>query len=168
MSHWCHTMVDVAKFWISWNQPVFLSSFSCLQVIQNSVPSTIVWCQIDIRILLFIQLRFHKKIHLGNNCIVYSIFQIQTIRYTTSEIVTTHCDSKSQYMFASNNVVKWFQKLLHIHFLWTSNALISFKVFVSFSIFPKHMLPNINPIVTKEKPNSPNTSITTSFSEWIL
>ena len=119
MSHWHHTMVDGARFWISCKRPAFFSSFGRLQLVQNSAPSTIVWCQIDIRILLFIQLRFHKKIYLGNNCIVYSIFQIQTIRYTTSEIVTTHCDSKSQYMFASYNVVKCFQNFLHINFLWT-------------------------------------------------
>ena len=50
ISHWRHTMVDGAKFWISCKQPAFLSSFSRLQVIQNSAPSTILWRQCDIRI----------------------------------------------------------------------------------------------------------------------
>ena len=44
---WCHTIVDGAKFWISCKRPAFLSP---LQLIQNSVPSTIVWRQCDIRI----------------------------------------------------------------------------------------------------------------------
>ena len=50
MSHWRHTMVDGAEFWISCKWPAFLSSFSCLQVIQNLAPSTIVWCQCDIKL----------------------------------------------------------------------------------------------------------------------
>ena len=49
-SHWHHTMVDGAKFWISCKQPAFLRSFSYLQVIQNLAPSTTVWRQCDIRI----------------------------------------------------------------------------------------------------------------------
>jgi hypothetical protein len=36
MSHWRHTMVDGAKFWISCKRPAFLSSFSRLQLIQKS------------------------------------------------------------------------------------------------------------------------------------
>ena len=51
MSHWCHTMVDGDEFLISCKQPAFLSSFRCLQVIQNSATSTILWRHCDIRIL---------------------------------------------------------------------------------------------------------------------
>ena len=49
-SQWCHTMVDGAVFWISCKQPAFLSGFSHLQVIQNLVPSIIVWHQCDTQI----------------------------------------------------------------------------------------------------------------------
>ena len=42
----CHIdatrMLDGAEFYISCNRPAFLGSFSALQVIQNSAPSTIV------------------------------------------------------------------------------------------------------------------------------
>ena len=41
-------MVDGDDFWINGKQPAFLSSFSHLQVIQNSAPSTIVWRHCDI------------------------------------------------------------------------------------------------------------------------
>ena len=51
MSHWRHPTVDGAKFWICWKWPAFLSSFSRLQVIQKSAPSTIVSRQCDIRIV---------------------------------------------------------------------------------------------------------------------
>ena len=55
LSHWRHTMVDGAEFWISCKRPAFLCSFSRLQVIQNSVPSTIVWRQCDVQILMLFQ-----------------------------------------------------------------------------------------------------------------
>ena len=60
MSHFRHTMVDGAEFWISSKQPAFLSSFSPTQVIQNSAPSTIVWRQCDFRIELFFDTGKHK------------------------------------------------------------------------------------------------------------
>ena len=41
-------MVDGAEFWINCKRQAFLSSFSTLQVIQNSPPYTIVWHQCDI------------------------------------------------------------------------------------------------------------------------
>ena len=50
MSHWRHTMVDGAKFWISYQWLAFLSIFSRWQLIQNLAPSTIEWRQYDIRI----------------------------------------------------------------------------------------------------------------------
>ena len=50
MSHWCHKMIDGAKFWISCWQLAFLSILSRQQLIQDLVPSTILWCQCDIRI----------------------------------------------------------------------------------------------------------------------
>ena len=53
MSHWRHTMVDGAELWIGYKWPAFLSSFSCLQMIQNSAPFTIMWPQCDIRIQLW-------------------------------------------------------------------------------------------------------------------
>ena len=53
MSHWCHTMLDGTKFWISCKQPARRSSSSHLQMIPNLVPSTIVWYQFDMGILRF-------------------------------------------------------------------------------------------------------------------
>ena len=50
MSHWRHTMVDGAKFSISYQGLAFLSSISSWQLI--SAPSTIMCLQCDIRILL--------------------------------------------------------------------------------------------------------------------
>ena len=50
MSHWRHTMVDGAKFWITCKWLTLLRKAGCLQLIQNLAPSTIVWCQCDIRI----------------------------------------------------------------------------------------------------------------------
>ena len=47
MSHWRHTMVDGAKFWISCQQPKLLRRASQWQPIQNSVKSSIVWRQCD-------------------------------------------------------------------------------------------------------------------------
>ena len=50
MSHWRHTMVDGAEFWISCQSLALLSILSCCQLIQNPAPSTIVWRQCYIRI----------------------------------------------------------------------------------------------------------------------
>ena len=50
MSHWRHTMLDGAKLWISCEWLAFLNISGRSQMIQNSAPSTIVWCQCDIRI----------------------------------------------------------------------------------------------------------------------
>ena len=49
MSHWRHTMVDGAEFWISCECLALLSIISSWQLIQNSAPSTIVWHQCDIQ-----------------------------------------------------------------------------------------------------------------------
>ena len=57
-SHWHHTMVDGAKFWIICKQLKLLRKAGCLQ---NSTPSTIVWHQCDIGIPIFWLLCFHKK-----------------------------------------------------------------------------------------------------------
>ena len=43
-------MVDGAEHLISCQWLAFLSAFSHLQLIQNSGPSTICWCQCDIQI----------------------------------------------------------------------------------------------------------------------
>ena len=51
MSHWCHTMVDGAKFWITCKWLELLRKAGCLQLIRNTTPSTIVWCQCDIWII---------------------------------------------------------------------------------------------------------------------
>ena len=48
-------MVDGAEHLISCHLLAFLSAFSHLQLIQNSAPSTICWCQWDIRIPLYLQ-----------------------------------------------------------------------------------------------------------------
>ena len=48
MSHWHQQMVDGAEHLISCDWLVFLSAFSHLQLIQNSVPFTIFWRQCDI------------------------------------------------------------------------------------------------------------------------
>ena len=50
MSHWRHTMLDDAEFWISCQQLRILSKASHWQLTKNSAPSTIVWRQCDIRI----------------------------------------------------------------------------------------------------------------------
>ena len=50
MSHWCQQMVDGAEHLINCDWLAFLSAFSHLQLIQNSAPSNICWCQCDIRI----------------------------------------------------------------------------------------------------------------------
>ena len=52
MSHWRHTMVNGAEFWISCKRLKLLRKAGCLQLIQNSAPSTSVWRQCDIRIVL--------------------------------------------------------------------------------------------------------------------
>ena len=46
MSHWHQQMVDGAKFWITCKRLKVLRKASCLQLIQNSAPSTICWCQL--------------------------------------------------------------------------------------------------------------------------
>ena len=64
MSHWCHTMVDGAEYWISCKRPAFLSSFSRLQVIRNSAQSAIVWHQCDIWMLSLVErLLEYQNIH---------------------------------------------------------------------------------------------------------
>ena len=40
MQHGCRPATDGLEFWVSCKQPAFLSSFCCLQVIQNKCP----WC----------------------------------------------------------------------------------------------------------------------------
>ena len=50
MSHWRHTMLDGTEFWISCYWLASRSKCSHRQLIQNSAPSTIVWCQCDIQI----------------------------------------------------------------------------------------------------------------------
>ena len=62
MSHWCHTMVDGAKFWISCQWLAFLSIFSRWQLIQNSAPSTIMWRQCDIQIRTILTVHTVHKI----------------------------------------------------------------------------------------------------------
>ena len=52
MSHWRHWVTEGTKFWISCKWPAFLSNFSCLQIVQHSVPSVTRRCQCDIQILL--------------------------------------------------------------------------------------------------------------------
>ena len=52
MSHWHHTMVDGAEFWISCQRPNLLRKPSHWQLIQNLAPSTIVWHQCDIRMYI--------------------------------------------------------------------------------------------------------------------
>ena len=52
MSHWCHTMIDGAEFWISCQRIRMLRKVSHWQLIQNLVQSTIVWRQCDIRIAI--------------------------------------------------------------------------------------------------------------------
>ena len=65
MSHWCHTMVNGAKFWISYQQLAFLSGFSCWQLIINLAPSTIVWRQCDIQIVNHVFLIAHYSEFIG-------------------------------------------------------------------------------------------------------
>ena len=48
MSHWRHMMVDGAEFWITCKWLKLLRKAGCLQLIQNSAPSTIGWRQCDI------------------------------------------------------------------------------------------------------------------------
>ena len=52
MSHWRHTVVDGAEFWIISQWLRLLRKASHWQLIQNSAPSTIMWRQCDIRINL--------------------------------------------------------------------------------------------------------------------
>ena len=51
MSHWCHTMVDGTKLWITCKWLKLQRKAGHLQLIRNTVPSTIVWRQCDIRII---------------------------------------------------------------------------------------------------------------------
>ena len=63
MSHWRYMMLDGVKFWISYQQLAFLNSLCRLQLIQNSAPPTICWCQCDIRIdVLLSNFYFRAKI----------------------------------------------------------------------------------------------------------
>ena len=52
MSHWRHTMVDGAEFWIICQRLKLLRKASHWRLIQNLAPSTIGWRQCDIRIVL--------------------------------------------------------------------------------------------------------------------
>ena len=52
MSHWCHKMVNGAKCLISYQRLAFLSSFGPWQLIQNLAPSSIIWRQCDIEIVI--------------------------------------------------------------------------------------------------------------------
>ena len=60
MSHWRHAMVDGAKFWISYHWLAFLSHLSCWKLIQNLVPSTIVWRQCDIQIYFYLNRKYSE------------------------------------------------------------------------------------------------------------
>ena len=51
MSHWLHTMVDGAKFWIDCQQLATIGTLSRWQLIQNLTPSTNLWRQCDIPIV---------------------------------------------------------------------------------------------------------------------
>ena len=53
MLHWRHTMLDGAEFWISCQRLKLLRKDGHWQLIQNSVPSTIMWRQCDIRMLMY-------------------------------------------------------------------------------------------------------------------
>ena len=46
-------VVDGSEFWINCQQLKLLRKAYCLQLIQSSAPSTIMWCQSDIRISRF-------------------------------------------------------------------------------------------------------------------
>ena len=67
ISHWLHMMVDGTEFWNICKLPAFLSNFSRLQVIQNSAPSTIVWCQCDIQLGLQNELLYRGPGHIVEN-----------------------------------------------------------------------------------------------------
>ena len=54
-------MIDGAKFTISYQSLAFLSIFSRWQLIQNLAPSTIVWGQYDIRIVVYLHAFFVNK-----------------------------------------------------------------------------------------------------------
>ena len=55
MSHWRQRMADGAKFWIGYQWLAFLINLSSWQLIQNSAPSAIMWCQCDIQIPYFLK-----------------------------------------------------------------------------------------------------------------
>ena len=71
----CHIdtqMVDGAKHLISCHWLAFLSAFSHLQLIQNSVPSTICWCQCDILIAIrLLNNKFHGLSPFGGHSLLY-------------------------------------------------------------------------------------------------
>ena len=48
---WCHIDANGTEFWVSCQRLAFLTSHSHLRLIQNSVPSTVVWRQCYIQIL---------------------------------------------------------------------------------------------------------------------
>ena len=52
ISHCCHRMVDGAKFWISSQQSPFFSSFGHWKLNQNLAPSTFVWHQCHILMVI--------------------------------------------------------------------------------------------------------------------
>ena len=107
MSHWRHTMVDGAEFWISCQWLEILRKASHWQLIQNSAPSTIVWRQCDIRIDL-------KTFVWYSNCLPHisnlrlSLISTYVIDFRcsiwTSLSSKSHTDIvNSSRMFSSNN-----------------------------------------------------------------
>ena len=80
MSHWHHSMVGDAKFWICYQQqPAFLSIYSRWQLI-NLVPSTIVWHQ-------FIRIKFLKVFYIlkRKTVIAYKKIQVQSFQIVHTE-----------------------------------------------------------------------------------
>ena len=68
MSHWHKQMVDGAERLISCHWRAFLSAFSHSQLIQKSAPSTICWCQCDIRIITGVESTLAPPTILNSGC----------------------------------------------------------------------------------------------------
>ena len=64
-------------FWIVFKRPAFLSSFSCLQLIQNSAPSVAGMRQCDIRIDLIIKVRRLEHLLCKKWCLRFLLFFYQ-------------------------------------------------------------------------------------------
>ena len=109
--HWRDMMVDGAEFGISWQWLAFLSILSCWQLIQNSVPSTILLHQCDISI--------ENKWAIGQGYLLLSAVKFEATKFETTHLVVN--------VKSSGRLLQILWPFQNVRTLWDRRKLLSYQ-----------------------------------------